>query len=307
MTTPTIYSPTEPSPIQGWRLLLEGPFGCGKTTALRHVLDLHKDLGIPEPMKLRVLSLDPNTWSVLGNTEAKLSMIRTVGTWDMLKNVFKHAQEMDNTQIQGKDFRASREEILVNLVTRMMHFVAVDKVDYGCVGDWGTDTVLAIDGLTGLTEIIATGNLGPKPAWTQPDYQRVMNCIKQFLEYTLQNCYCHVVLIAHVEMEADDLGKQYIMPSTAGKKLAPKIGRGFSDIVYAEKEENKFTWSTTKRGAELRSAHLPFQAGLAADLRLLFTSDAAKDPLGPAGWLKRGGIISPVVPKQWTEPEYYKV
>ncbi len=304
-TTPTIYSPTEPSPIQGARVLIMGPFGSGKTTSLKPWLRVHEQLSCP-PLKLRVLSLDPNTWSILGNTEARISLMRTVGSWSALREMFKFAQGLDNEQLQKKDFRKSGEDMLLNLVDRMMHFVDTEKVDHGCIGDWGTDTLLAIDGLSGLTEIIAQGNLGPKPAWTQPDYQRVMNCIKSFLDYVLQNCYCHIALISHVEYEESEIGVRFIMPSTAGKKLAPKIGRGFSEVVFAEKKEKTFTWSTIKAGADLRSAHLPFADNMSPDISTVLTA-AATGGDGPAGWLARGGIISPIVPRQWTEPEYYKV
>ncbi len=305
-TTPTIYSQTEPSPIQGWRLLLEGPFGCGKSTSLLPLLTLHEKLGLPEPLKLRILGLDPNLWPVFGNTEAKISMLRTMSSFDSLRNMFKFAQELDNAQLQVKDFRKSREDILVNLVDRLMHFVGTDKIDYGCAGEWGTDTVLIIDGLTGLTELISNGNLGPKPAWTQGDYQRVQNCIGGFLSYLTQNCYCHIALIAHVEWEDSELNERVITPSTAGRKLGPKLGRGFSDIVFAEKKDGKYLWSTTKTGAALAARHLQEGGALEANASQLFTSDASRG-MGPCGWLKRGGIISPVVPRQWTEPEYYKV
>lgn len=301
-----IYSLTEPSPIQGWRLVLEGPWGSGKTTSLLPLLGIHKLLGIPEPMKLRVLSLDPNTWPVLGNTEARLSSIRTTGSMAMLHAMFTKAQSLDNEMIQKSDFRKSREGILVKLVERIMNFVDTHQVNHGSIDSWGTDTVFGLDGLTGLTDVIAQGNLGPKPAWSQPDYQRVMNCIQQFLLQITQNCFCHVVLIAHVEYEENELGVRFIMPSTAGRKLAPKIGRGFSDVVLTEVKDKVFSWTTAKAGADLVARHLPRGSGLSPDITQLFTTPATKDGLGPCGWLARGGIISPVVPPEWKEPEYYK-
>jgi len=72
------------------------------------------------------------------------------------------------------------------------------------------------------------------------------------------------------------------MASTLGRKLAPKLPRFFSDVVYADKTGSKFTWSTMALGADLKARNLPTADGLAPDF-------------GPiiAKWKTQGGTVSP--------------
>lgn len=302
MSSPLIYSPTEPSPIQGWRLLLMGAPGSGKTTVFRTVTtELASRIGVSETqLKLRVLAMDPNVWPVLGDTPAAISPLRASGSWENLAALAKLMKNLDNEGIQKTDFRQKDQDVLMRLIARCTNFIDSKGVNHGCVDTWGTDTVLLIDGTSGLGDIIAIGSLGLKPAWTQPDYQKVMNVIHAFLNQVTRSCFCHVAVIAHVEMEPDTLEVPKIMPSTVGKKLAGKLGRDFTDVVYATMKEGQFSWSTSEARADLKAMHLPFRKDITPGLLPLFNTPEK-------GWLARGGVISPVVPKEWSEPDYYKV
>lgn len=294
MSNSTEFSLTEPSPIPGMRVVVEGAYGAGKTTALRPLLTLHEQRGWPQPLELFVLDLDPNTAGVFVGTDARICTVRTGAKFDALENLFKKVETgASNETIQTTAFGLSGTRMLSGFLSHFTDFRDNSGKSWGNVGDWGTNRVLVIDGLTGLSKLIAEGNLGLKPAWTQPDYQRVMNCIASFLDYVTQNLWCHLFLVAHVEYEQDDLERRKISPSTVGRKLSSKIGRGFTDIVLASNAEGKFTWTSTHSQADLAARHLPLGEKLPANACTLFTTPRTSAE-GPCGWLARGGIVSPV-------------
>ena len=74
----------------------------------------------------------------------------------------------------------------------------------------------------------------------------------------------NVVLTGHLEREVDEVsGAQRIMISTLGKKLAPKLGRFFDDVVVTYREEKNFFWSTIYTNAETKARLLPLDNRLA--------------------------------------------
>jgi hypothetical protein len=54
-------------------------------------------------------------------------------------------------------------------------------------------------------------------------------------------------------------GVMRVMTSTLGRKLAPKIPRFFSEVVYAQRTNSdpKFRWSTIDSSADLKNRVLP--------------------------------------------------
>jgi hypothetical protein len=89
------------------------------------------------------------------------------------------------------------------------------------------------------------------------------------------------MLLAHAERETDEVsGGSKIMAATLGKKLAPRLPRFFSDVVLADRQGAKFTWSTAAIGADLKARNLPIADGLPPDFGPIITN-----------WKKQGGII----------------
>lgn len=52
------------------------------------------------------------------------------------------------------------------------------------------------------------------------------------------------------------------MPSTLGRKLAPKLGYFFSDAIHVRREATKFVWSTDTINADLKTRHLAIAGNL---------------------------------------------
>ena len=302
MTPPAIslYSATDPSPINGTRTLLMGPPGSGKTTALRSWFELEKKFGLPPgTLKMRVVALDPNVWPILGSTPAAITHLRTSVGWKGLKDMAKSLHSLNNEQLQKETGWITGNHEFVDLVNRMTNFVDTAGNKHGCCDTWGTDTLLVIDGLSGLSDLVAQAGCGHKLAWTQPDWQKTMSSVGQFLKQITRGCFCHIIVVAHVEYETDVFQVPKIMASTLGRKLAPTIGKDFTDVVYVSMKGGVFSWSTANPSAELKAMHLPFKDNLEPTLEAILTTPEK-------GWLARGGVFSPVVPAVWSEPDYYK-
>lgn len=150
---------------------------------------------------------------------------------------------------------------------------------FGSIDSWGIDRVFAIDSLTELSNSAMKMQIGNKPTASQPDYGVAQNNLLNFLRLCTQGIACPFVLTAHVDRETDAVTQtSKIMVKAIGKALGPEIPPLFSDVIYAVREGNKFTWDTAAYGVDTKSRSLGYRSGI--------------DPnFGPVMdlWLKRGG------------------
>lgn len=134
---------------------------------------------------------------------------------------------------------------------------------YGDTTCWGDDRALVLDSQSGLNLIAMAVTIGYKPAAHQGEWGVAMNFVEQLLLKMTSDRKCFFVLTAHVEKELNELtGANQIMVSTLGRKLAPKIPRFFSEVVFAKKlvvpnAPPKFVWSTADANADLKNRVLP--------------------------------------------------
>lgn len=132
---------------------------------------------------------------------------------------------------------------------------------YGTVLDWKSDRLLAIDGMTGLSNAALSLVTGGKPVRSQSDWGIAQVELEKLLRKLCDDCPCHLVVLAHVEREVDPvLGGVKIMPSTLGKALAPKIPAMFSDVILAVRQGTAWTWDTSNALADLKTRNLPIKA-----------------------------------------------
>jgi len=159
---------------------------------------------------------------------------------------------------------------------------------FGDVGKWGTDRVLFVDGLSGLNMMSMNMVVGSKPVKSLADWGVAMDNLERLLQKLTMDLQCHLVLVSHIERETDEvLGGIKVMASTLGRKLAPRIPRFFSDVILAEKEVSRFTWSTTALNVDLKNRFLPL-------------SDKIPPTFGQIvdAWKSKGGVICPADTEQ---------
>lgn len=157
-----------------------------------------------------------------------------------------------------------------------------DGKEYGDVCKWGTDRCLVLDSLSGVNIMAMNLVVGSKPVKHQGDWGVAMDNLERLVQKLCIDTSCHFVLIAHAERETDEvMGGSKIMAATLGRKLAPRLPRFFSDVVLADKQGAKFTWSTAAVGADLKVRNLPIADGLPQDFGQIIDS-----------WKKQGGTIA---------------
>jgi hypothetical protein len=157
-----------------------------------------------------------------------------------------------------------------------------DGRDYGSFTDWDDTRCLVIDSLSGLSIIAWYLTVGYKPTGAPGEWNVAMNWIETLLMKVNSDRRCFFVLMAHVEKELDEIsGLNRIMTSTLGRKLAPKLSRFFSEVIYAKrvKEAPQFRWSNIDDQADLKNRSLPIGDKLNPDFGPIVASYLARKKL----------------------------
>lgn len=243
-------------------VLLMGDINTGKTTAA--VRSLVK-LGI----KVRYLACEPGYEDVLGDIPPDMLGWNYISPAqdDMNITMDKVRLIMSNTDQQLKAMggvKKERHTQLLDLMKLCNNFIDLRTgQELGSVADWGHDVAFVVDGLSGLTMMAQKVKIGDKPFMEQNDYYAVQSMISDFISTLVGNTKCIFVMTAHVEYEDDPVkGGKYLMPSTAGKALAPKIGQFFSDVILCEKQwdasrqQMNFYWNNVAGHAKLKARNL---------------------------------------------------
>lgn len=247
-----------------------GAAGSGKTTSLVTYIEAG--------LELFVIGTEPNCADSLIDAmhERKLPMEKlhwhqvapVAAGWGSLNSMVTTVNAMsyeDITKLKqgiGKSDQTSLKMILDNIQN-----FSCDRTGqkYGDVTQWDDSRAFAFDSLSGLSYSSMANTVGLKPAIHQGEWGVAMNVIDQLLLKVTSDCRCFFTLTAHTEKEVDQLGGgTKVMVSTLGAKLAPKIPKFFSEVIWAKRRlaDPKFTWSTIDNDADLKNRALPVSASL---------------------------------------------
>jgi hypothetical protein len=146
----------------------------------------------------------------------------------------------------------------------------------GNIYSWGPDVVFCLDSLTFLGKhcldhvMALESKLGQKPSY--PQWGAAMDAQEKFLELLYNPAVkCNVVVISHIIPGNDEMGMPGLFPSALGKKLPPKIGRYFNNMVMLEKD------ATGKRRLKTVGDHLlALKTSKPSAVLPLFEPDLAK-------------------------------
>lgn len=278
---------TTPSPIPGFKLLAMGGVGTGKTTLAKTLIgsgvtpmcicfEPPDMLGDTDPKALHWHYIPP----VSNDLASMMEAAKRIGTMT--------PEQIQKTHDTNRDKRNNFYPFLNTLAT-----YTCDRTgeSFGNVSTWGTDKCLVVDGLSGLTLAALKLSVGEKYALTQPEFQITMKLVENIILQLCTGFWCHVYLIAHEEREVDEVnGGSKMYPSTLGRKLAPVLGRPFTDVFRMKKlpvagGKPKLVIDNLETQADLKARNMPYGVDLAPTLL-------------PAieGWKKHGGVISAAVP-----------
>lgn len=289
--------------LQPPSVLLEGASGCGKTYSIATLGEagLEVFVIVTEPDGIgslidswtaKKLPIEKLHWNVVLPSSlgwnALNDMVNTIGTTGY-EDIAKIKSGVGKTQTR---------EPAMKLLRTLANFVCErDGKEYGDVSRWGHDRVLVLDSLSGLSIIAMDLTIGYKPAAHQGEWGVAMNFLEKVILKLTSDRQSMFVMTAHVEKELNELsGAQQIMTSTLGRKLAPKIPRFFSEVVYAKRAvagtTTTFTWSTADVNVDLKNRALPVSTVLDPSFRPVV--DAFRKRLE-----KAGGQLAPsaVLPK----------
>lgn len=253
--------------VPGFKTFLIGPTGSGKTHSIRTLLDCG--------LKVRVLFLEPGMEGLSDLPTGDLAWHYVRPSNPDWSDMIDSAKKINSMNIESlsklTDINKRKYDEFIRILQALSDFPD-DRTgqSLGAVDDWGTDTALVIDGLSGLN--IAAMNLvvGSKPMKNMADWGIAMDNEERLVQKLCFGPLCHFVLIGHTEREVDEVtGGTRVMASALGRKMAPKLPRFFSDVVLTRREGTKFTWSTADTQTDLKARNLAIQDGLPPTFKVI--------------------------------------
>jgi hypothetical protein len=271
--------------LPGFKTLLEGPTGTGKTYSIGTLVDAGLEvfyLGIGEGAGIESLI---GYWTDAGkavpaNFHYAMVEAPDYGFDQMMRTLDDISRMTNDALTKIQDPNKSKHNQFILLFRQLNDFVDQFGKHFGPVDKWDTSRVLVIDALTGINSAAMSLVVGGKPIKSLVDWGVAMDQIEKLLRKLTDGCKCHFVLISHVEREVDQvLGGVKITTGTLGNKLASKIPPMFSDVILAYRQGTNFYWSTANAQADLKARNLPIAEGIRPDFSQIVTK-----------WKSRAGV-----------------
>lgn len=256
---------TEQFKIPGPKILLIGPSGSGKTYSIRTLVDAGLEVFVlftePGQEILADLPADKLHWHYL---QPKTQ------TWDQMLAGATMIQKMSVENLtKTVDPAKGKEAGFINLITALADFPC-DRTGkrFGAVDNFGPDRALVIDSLSGINVMAMATVVGNKLTPSPGEWGGAMKLIENLVNQLVTAVKCPVVVIGHVEREADEItGTTKLMVSTLGRKLAPVVPKYFSENVYTrrvvENGKEAYYWSNAEMNVDTKRRMLPFGDKLA--------------------------------------------
>lgn len=286
-----------PDDPPGVNVCIEGPTGTGKTWCLGTVADWRPADQPEVKLDLHYYAFEAGSeslrgyWTDGGRKIPDNVFFHTVKTasagWTEMADAARSVNTMSYELLKkSSDPNRSKydqfEQFLRNFI------VTKDDTgkEHGNVDSWGTNKVIAIDGLTGLGNSALAAVIGGKVDRDQKDWGLAQNMVEGLIRRLCDSCRCHFILLAHVEREPDPLGgPSKVTVSTLGKALAPKIPSMFSDVALSKRLSKEFFWDTEDPGADLKARNLSIHGKLPPNFKQILDR-----------WQSRGGKIGVLPP-----------
>lgn len=253
--------------IPGLKIILMGPPGSGKTHSIRTLIDAD--------MEVFCILTEPNAINTLTNMRGasekyKASLTNGKLHWHFVKPADAGWESMAKSarQISMFDLGTLQKQPAPDK-RDYMQFIEVLNIcanfkdeltgkELGPVDNLNPEAqVLVIDSLSGLNTMFLSMVCGSKPIKSQPEWGAAIDAELRFINHLTFGILSHVVLIAHVTREVDEvMGGIRIMVSGLGKKAPQEIPKNFTDCILAKHSAGTFTWSTADPSAETKSTTL---------------------------------------------------
>ena len=247
----------------GFKVLLEGPAGSGKTTSLGTLAEIE---GVTPFVFCLETGMDVLQDFNKDGCKVHWSYVQPVtSSFKEQARMARAINMMDRKALMEAKGQPQEH----NHFVRFMELQDLPVTCQNCGKEfpsptqWGTDMVLVYDGLSGINVMAMNNVMKGKVAANQSDWGLAMQRIESLLQHCTLGIRCHFVCISHVTRETDELtGTRIITVDTLGRKLPPSLPRLFTDVVLAVRNKDKFTWSTIDPQADLKGRNLSLASGL---------------------------------------------
>lgn len=272
MTTDPNINPTPTIP--GFKTLLVGGTGAGKTHSIRTLTDLGLEVfAIFTEPGMEVVSDIPSS-------KLKWAYIPPAGTdWTaMIDSATKINTLSFEALAKMPHINKGQHHEFIDLLTTLSNFRDHRTGEtFGSVDSFDQSRVLFIDSLSGLNIMAMNLVAGSKPVKSMADWGVSMDNLERLITKLTTDLRCHVVLTAHLEREIDEVtGGTSLMASTLGRKLAPKLPRFFSDVIHVKRDGLSYVWSTATMNTDLKARNLPLSEKLEPSFRPIYESWLAR-------------------------------
>lgn len=258
-------TPAHTHTLSGTKTLLLGAPGSGKTYSIPTLVEagLETFVLITDPggeeslidsMERRKLDLAKLHWRYIAPASPD---------WGVLQDMAKKINMMGYNDLTGLKSGVGKQGY--DQFLQVLNTLANFKCDhcgreFGSVTSWGPDRAFVMDSLSGINIMAMDMMIGAKPAAHQGEWGVAMNAEERLVAKLTADTKCFFVLTGHLEREMDEVaGNVQLMAAALGRKLAPKLPRTFSDVIMAYREGDRFFWSTSSSGVDLKSRTLPLR------------------------------------------------
>ena len=266
--------------LAGPKVILMGLSGTGKT----HSLGTLAEWAEAEKMELGILFTENSLETFLGYFRDKGREPPACVYWhqqftravsldsmiDAVDKVGKMSYEMV-TKLQDPN-RSGANNPFMGIMQSCKEFKD-DRTgkSLGNVGEWPLTRIFAIDSLTEVANASMKTVIGNKPTAAPPDYGVAQNNLLNFLRFWTQSTKSPFVLTSHVDRNTDEITQSTkLMIKSIGKALYTDIPPLFSEVIYAVREGNKFTWDTAAYGVDCKTRSLGYKSGIDPHFRGIF-------------------------------------
>ena len=287
------------------KVLLFGPPGSGKTFSIWGLLAAGLDVrcvfteaggheSVLDACELHKVDTSKLHWTYI--SQAKIG-------WDSFLNVSRIANTQTFEMIANMKMGIEKEKtnnIMELLNTFKNYKCQRTGKEFGDVYHWAQDCVLWVDTLSGLNDLIMQNTWGLKPNPSPGEWNIAMSLEANLIKALCGNTKCWLVMVAHVDKVLSEVtSSPVISPAAIGAKLGPKIGKDFSEVIYAKRVGSTFLWSTSEQNVDVKNRALPISDRIAPDFRPLVEAFRRREKAAaPAVEVAVPNVVS--LPKQST-------
>lgn len=252
--------PMEPGP----NILLLGFPGNGKTHSVASLLKAGLEVFVIFTEQGRESMLEGlRTYKCTPEERKRLhwNMVETASPgFGALADIARKINTSNQKALSGMDsISGNKYQQALKLINTCASYVDQNGEDFGDVSTWGNDRALVIDGLSGVNDMMMDLVVGGKPVKSISDWQIAMDAEMRFVKQLCNDTMCTLVMTGHLDREKDEVtGKLTVTPSLLGTKNGTKIGRLFSDVLFATKADGTFVWRVEdSQNEQLKTRNLP--------------------------------------------------